>query len=540
MVRMRGNKTQDEYDGTVARILRIGAMKVKFMVMSGSQDPEDAAQLGGKVLGIGYRINQDEIHFSITPSYHAKRQASSDVVRELTTLTPEDIGLLSQNKSTFSRRQALSMVMSLYDPLGLVSPALVRGKLLLRQLYGSQGQTSWDEDLPCREKRLWANWFGELLPAQEARFPRSTRPLAVVGEPKLCGFCDASAVGTCVCVYVLWTQDSGEVSSRILAGKCRVAPLVGTTIPGGELQSLTMLHRLTLVVCEAYPGRFASIHLFTDSLCSLGALAKSGAAMKPFFANRVSEIHRIRGELTQLTDFLAPVAHVPGAINPADIGTRGLAAISDLGPESHWQQGPSFLRQPFSEWPSPPDPEETGVSIPPEEVRPMSSTIVLATSTALPTDVCQSLYVVVMDPGSKLGSALDSILHTALSREKLELSVRAVARVVSAIISGRQESCSTSPSMRLIEVAIQLLIRSASRESLQPLKQKKLLGLGAYVKGGIVWVSGRVRGEQLAQLLGTRQLPIIMGSTPLAQSVLRKAHRQDHRRAPQDVAARSR
>ena len=30
------------------------------------------------------------------------------------------------------------MVMGLYDPLGLASPALVHGKLLLRQLYGPE------------------------------------------------------------------------------------------------------------------------------------------------------------------------------------------------------------------------------------------------------------------------------------------------------------------------------------------------------------------------------------------------------------------
>ena len=38
---------------------------------------------------------------------------------------------LAEGRRTFSRRQALSMVMGVYDPLGLISPALTRGKLLL-------------------------------------------------------------------------------------------------------------------------------------------------------------------------------------------------------------------------------------------------------------------------------------------------------------------------------------------------------------------------------------------------------------------------
>ena len=52
------------------------------------------------------------------------------------------------------------MVMGLYDPLGLVSPALVQGKLLLRRLYEPHVKAGWDSDLPVEEKKLWASWFG--------------------------------------------------------------------------------------------------------------------------------------------------------------------------------------------------------------------------------------------------------------------------------------------------------------------------------------------------------------------------------------------
>ena len=54
-----------------------------------------------------------------------------------------------------------------------------------------------------------------------------------------------------------------------------------------------------------------------------------------------------------------------------------------------------------------------------------------------------------------------------------------------------------------------------------------------------MWVSGRVRKEELASLLGTTALPIVMANDPLARSILHKAHREDHRRGPRDAAARS-
>ena len=54
------------------------------------------------------------------------------------------------------------------------------------------------------------------------------------------------------------------------------------------------------------------------------------------------------------------------------------------------------------------------------------------------------------------------------------------------------------------------------------------------------WVQGRVRGEELARLLGTAELPVLMASEVLAKSLMSKAHRQDHCRSPQDISARSR
>ena len=68
----------------------------------------------------------------------------------------------------------------------------------------------------------------------------------------------------------------------------------------------------------------------------------------------------------------------------------------------------------------------------------------------------------------------------------------------------------------------------------------KLQGLGAFARGGVVWVSGRVRKETLAELLGMTELPILLASTELLQSILQKAHRQDHRHSPRDILARSR
>ena len=149
----------------------------------------------------------------------------------------------------------------------------------------------------------------------------------------------------CVCLYVVWTDSSGRHYPRVLAGKCRVSPLLGTTIPRGELQAIVVLHRLVATVLEAFPFRCKSVSTYTDSLCSLGAINKSCSSLRPYFANLVLEIHRLREQIATLTDDLAPISHIPGDINPADQGTRGSVGLADLGPDSVWQVGPDFLQK---------------------------------------------------------------------------------------------------------------------------------------------------------------------------------------------------
>ena len=134
--RMRGQRVDGEYTGTVPQILSQGAMKVKFMAISGSSDQWEAEQLAGKTLGVHYRLAEDEIFFLVRLGFYVSKSKSSDQVREWRLLERKDVSEMTGDQFVFTRRQALSMVMGVYDPLGLVSPALLHGKLLLRRLYG--------------------------------------------------------------------------------------------------------------------------------------------------------------------------------------------------------------------------------------------------------------------------------------------------------------------------------------------------------------------------------------------------------------------
>ena len=87
---------------------------------------------------------------------------------------------------------------------------------------------------------------------------------------------------------------------------------------------------------------------------------------------------------------------------------------------------------------------------------------------------------------------------------------------------------------------MKVLLRASSASARTALDQGKLLGLGAVSQAGCIWISSHIYGEKMAKLVGTQELPILMATERLSQSILSKSHRQDHRRSPQDVSARSR
>ena len=118
--------------------------------------------------------------------------------------------------------------------------------------------------------------------------------------------------------------------------------------------------------------------------------------------------------------------------------------------------------------------------------------------------------------------------------------MKVFARVLRAILCGDRNKCEIAAPRPLIKIATQLLIKASSASARKALEAGRLQGLGALERGGVAWVQGWVRGETLARLLGTSELPIVMSTEPLAKSIARKAHRSDHRRSPQDISARTR
>ena len=66
-----------------------------------------------------------------------------------------------------TKRRVLGFIMSQFDPMGLMSPLLLAGKLLLRDLYGEGYQGGWDDALPDRQQASWYNFIKTALDMEE-------------------------------------------------------------------------------------------------------------------------------------------------------------------------------------------------------------------------------------------------------------------------------------------------------------------------------------------------------------------------------------
>ena len=144
-----------------------------------------------------------------------------------------------------------------------------------------------------------------------------------------------------------------------------------------------------------------------------------------------------------MTDELAPVSHVPGDQNPADLGTRGQVSLGDLGPGSTWQKGPDFLQQDYSVGPAPQkkkSPEWTSLKT--------SADPLLAWFSMWPSSQPMDPFRVIGDQvgtSSRLGEVMSALCSQVLKREKLEMLVRVLGRVLQAVVGGGQKPVPEGP-----------------------------------------------------------------------------------------------
>ena len=235
----------------------------------------------------------------------------------------------------YTKRNVLKRTVSLFDPLGLLSPFIIQAKIYLQQAWVEA--SDWDEELPDKLKNEWKSWFKELHFLREIKVPRCLKKRSPVTSVTLHSFSDASEKAYAVVVYSRHEYEGGSVTTRLVASKTRFAPLKAVSIPRLELMGAMIAVRLTTQISLALEIPMKDTTFWVDSMNVLHWIHGRSRDFKPFVSHRVGEIH----------DQTCPDQwrYVPTQLNPADFGLRGMT-VSQLKSCPQWWFGPEFLKKP--------------------------------------------------------------------------------------------------------------------------------------------------------------------------------------------------
>ena len=241
-----------------------------------------------------------------------------------------------------SKRQILSIVSSIYDPLGLLAPITVRAKIILRKLWAYPEKISWDEPVPCEIEREWSVLYEDLQMVDMVNISRSLTPNKCVGQPTLVIFSDGSPQAYGAVAYCRWQLQSGVYKSRIIAAKSRIAPLKVINIVRLELCGTVLSKRLREFICKEAEMKFERVIHLIDSEIVKAMINLKSYGFNTFAANRIGEIHQ--GSDSDEWFWIST------ELNISDLITRG-CQLSQVLEDSEWVNGPEFLKLDFKDWP---------------------------------------------------------------------------------------------------------------------------------------------------------------------------------------------
>ena len=243
-----------------------------------------------------------------------------------------------------TKRGVLSTLSSLYDPLGLVSPFILRARQIFQQLC--RLKLEWDEQLPTELEEPWGRWLTDLPKLKDVAVPRCVKPKGTqIVSAQLHHFSDASELAYGAASYLRLVCSDGFVQVHLMMAKSRLAPLKGSTIPRLELAGALEAVRLDKILRKELDIELRPAEFWTDSTIVLWYINHTEKRFQTYVANRVAKI-------LSHTD-PCQWRHVPTELNPGDDTSRGLTAEEILTNE-RWTCGPGFLKDDPDSWPETP------------------------------------------------------------------------------------------------------------------------------------------------------------------------------------------
>ena len=151
-----------------------------------------------------------------------------------------------------NRRSLLKVTAKIFDPLGFLSPFVIRLKVLF-QILCMKG-CEWDQPLEDEILQSWNSLIPELTSLNDLKISRcyflpNMRPINL----QLHCYSDTSLLGYAAVLYLRSEYPNGAVDVKFITSKTRVAPVKRQSIPQLELLGAVILARLSNTVLSTLP-----------------------------------------------------------------------------------------------------------------------------------------------------------------------------------------------------------------------------------------------------------------------------------------------
>ena len=241
-----------------------------------------------------------------------------------------------------TKRSVLSMLSSVFDPLGFAAPFIFPGKLLLQDMF--RKKMGWDDQLSDDSLDVFDQWCRKLDFLNKLHIPRCIKPQIDVNRFELHVFSHASELGYGAVAYLFSETAQHDTQCNLIFSKSKVAPLKSISIPRLELTAAVLASRIATKIKRECRLPIKSTIFWTDSMIVLYYINNSTTRYRTFVANRLTEI-RGASDPNQWR-------YIPSQQNPADALSRVVKCDTQFW--EVWISGPKFLIGPKELWPTQP------------------------------------------------------------------------------------------------------------------------------------------------------------------------------------------
>ncbi|XP_047737076.1 uncharacterized protein LOC125178101 [Hyalella azteca] len=249
-------------------------------------------------------------------------------------------------EGTATKRKVLSQLAKVFDPLGLVTPALVSSKIFLRKLW--LAKYAWDDPLNEEHCQEWQTISSNVQQLTNFSFQRKT--IDSDKEVSLILFSDASQTSYGCAMYAVQQYDD-HCNSNLIFSKNKIAPIKSKSVPTLELLAVFLAFKCLFSILESEKFKVSSVTFGIDAQIVLSWILTNKVKAKNVFArNRVKDISEFRVELEKKYGLDAKFRFIPTELNPADLVTRDVNIVEFQKKFQFWIHGPDFLSSTFV-WP---------------------------------------------------------------------------------------------------------------------------------------------------------------------------------------------